>query len=85
MARTNADVAQAWRDGKACKSNNMHTDGKDVYSYALRIGTTVGTTKVAYDYRKPFTVSQTTSHHVSRLAGEGVVFVKPGETISRIV
>jgi len=79
---TNAEVAQAWREGKTGHSMNMRTDGKDVFSYALKIGTTKKGAKIAYDYWAPFTVSMTTSHHVSRLAGAGVVFVDPGKTVS---
>ena len=77
MKATNAEVAQAWRDGNAAQSGTMRTDGTDVYSYGLKIGTTRDGVKTVYDYRAPFTVSMTTSHHVSALVGDGVVYVKP--------
>lgn len=35
---TNLEVAEAWIRGEPKASGNMHTDGKSIYSYALRVG-----------------------------------------------
>lgn len=61
---TNAKVAQSWAQGKSAKSNNMHTDGTTLWSYAMPIGHTQDGVKIAIRA----SVSVTTSQHMS-LAG----------------
>jgi hypothetical protein len=49
----NAGVARSWSHGRAAHNNNQSywTDGKDIYSYELKIGETrSGGTKVLWDY-----------------------------------
>ena len=38
--KTNSRVVYSWMNGKPFKSLSMITDGKKLYSYALKIGTT---------------------------------------------
>ena len=38
--KTNSRTVYAWMNGKPFKSLSMQTDGKKLYSYALKIGTT---------------------------------------------
>jgi hypothetical protein len=38
--KTNSRVVYSWMNGKPFKSRSMRTDGKKLYSYALKIGTT---------------------------------------------
>jgi hypothetical protein len=65
---TNAEVAEAWREGKKAHSLHMSTDGSVLYSYSKPIGITADSgEKVVLDYtdRGLGFVSMTTSHHVS--------------------
>lgn len=67
---TNLQVAFCWRHGKVAKSGHMSTDGRNLFSYALLIGRTLGTgasaVRVVKRYQAPkHYVSQTTSHHVT--------------------
>ena len=59
-----ADVAGLWRAGQVGSGNNMMTDGRTIWSYALVIGVTEEGRKVAFDYRGPNSYSVTTSRHV---------------------
>lgn len=75
--RRNSDVIRAWGDGHPLQTRNLWTDGQDIYSYALLIGTTEDKRKVAFNYTAriyrgwrssyapipPAFVSQTTSTH----------------------
>lgn len=62
----NAEVAQKWSKGLSCKTKNYSTDGRDLYSYALRIGTTLATgEKIVYDFTGAHRYSNTTTRHVS--------------------
>ena len=65
-ARTNAGVAAAWARQDAASTQHLRTDGIDLYSYALRIGTTlpngrkiIGEFTAADEFH-----SMTTSSHV---------------------
>jgi hypothetical protein len=58
---TNQQVVNSWLGGKPANSGNMHTNGKDLFSYALRIGKTRKGEKILLDYRGK--VSVTTSCH----------------------
>ena len=59
-------VGKAWAAGKAASADNFSTNGKEIYSYSLIIGKTVGGKKVAIDYTKigGHFKSVTTSKHV---------------------
>ena len=63
----NQDVIQAWSRGERAHTPNLSTDGIDLFSYALRIGTTdTDGGKVVANYRAGGEFySMTTSHHVS--------------------
>jgi len=63
----NSDVVYKWKQGEEARNGRytLHTDGKDLYSYNLRIGfTTPSGKKVAVEHRAPNFVSITTSQHV---------------------
>lgn len=63
----NSNVVLMWQCGKEARNHKstLHTDGKDLYSYNLRIGfTTPNGKKVAVEHRAPNFVSITTSQHV---------------------
>jgi hypothetical protein len=68
MRTNNRGVLQAWSQGAAAHSNNSNltTDGKSLWSYALKIGVTVDGTKIAGDFTSPggHFASVTTSCHV---------------------
>ena len=58
----NASVVRAWMKGKYAQSGTMRTDGTNLWSYALLIGTTDGSGgKVVYNHRS----SQTTNRHIN--------------------
>ena len=63
---TNEDVVRAWAWGRPLSSKHLITDGNNLFSYNLKIGYTVGNTKIVYDYTAEHDnfVSMTTSHHV---------------------
>ncbi len=62
---SNKEVVRAWIGGDAAKSKNMSTDGIDLFSYKLRIGTRdADNYLVLYDYTGEHSVSHTTSCHV---------------------
>lgn len=75
--RTNTrDVAYYWYNNKAACNNgagNLWTDGKDIYSYRLCIGTTgPNGEKIVKEYRSGTEYgfrSMTTSKHVGYVAG----------------
>ena len=62
---TNKDVVDAWYGGRVANSTNLITDGRDLYSYELRIGATAAHDKVAFKFTGAKMVSTTTSKHVS--------------------
>lgn len=73
----NADVVAAWTRGATANTAHLSTDGHDLHSYALRIGTTtpkgrkiVGQFDASNEYH-----SMTTSHHVgiARRVADAVV------------
>jgi hypothetical protein len=61
----NSKVAEAWANGDSAASQNMSTDGVDLYSYNLKIASRVdGLTRI-WDYTASGSFkSQTTSTHV---------------------
>jgi hypothetical protein len=65
--KTNSRVVYSWMNGKPFKSLSMRTDGKNLYSYALKIGTTTDDQcKNVLDYTAKGLMfySVTTSTHV---------------------
>jgi len=67
---TNESVVEAWSEGRKASAAHLRTDGFELYSYALCIGTTTFRgEKVGYNYRAPGRfVSKTTSSHVRLMA-----------------
>ena len=69
MRTNNRGVLRAWSLGEEAHSNNSNltTDGLSLWSYALRIGVTVGSAKIAGDFTSPggHFASVTTSTHVN--------------------
>jgi hypothetical protein len=64
---TNRDVARAWARGVAAKAGNLKTDGGNLWSYGLLIGTIENGRKIVPDYTSGGAlgfISQTTSKHV---------------------
>ena len=56
----------------------FYTDGKDLYSYNLRVGTTSKSgRKAAIDYRAPWFYSQTTSQHVGHAWTKADTIINP--------
>jgi hypothetical protein len=48
---TNREVIDAWLAGRPAKAASLSTDGTDLYSYSLRIGTHAGALgAVAFNY-----------------------------------
>ena len=67
--KTNDVVLWNWVNGKPFKSLSMYTNGKDLYSYKLKIGYTDGSNeKILKDYtaKAHGFYSQTTSTHVNK-------------------
>tara|TARA_R110002020_G_scaffold127255_1_gene285544 strand:- start:2722 stop:3054 length:333 start_codon:yes stop_codon:yes gene_type:complete len=69
---SNEKVVEAWVKGKKAHSLNMSTDGKNIFSYWLRVGKTSKGKKIGFDYRKcgGWFVFMTTSKHVSYTLGK---------------
>ena len=68
---TNENIAYYWRKGQAASNGRMcyTTDGRDLYSYKLKIGTTNEQgEKILFDYTANGIryYSQTTSCHVGK-------------------
>lgn len=62
----NDDIVCSWKQGESAGYGALHTDGNDLYSYALKIGYTEDGVKHAIDYTSPGGTfySVTTSTHV---------------------
>ena len=63
----NAEVVDRWVQGCEGFTRSLKTDGRDLWSYDLKIGTTCDTTgKILIDYTADggWFISQTTSSHV---------------------
>ena len=65
MTDNNDNVALAWSKGKTAQSLNMWTNGLDIYSYQLKIGTTQLGSKISFPYtaKEGNFISNTTSRH----------------------
>jgi hypothetical protein len=67
---TNRDVAVAWYYGEKAESKTLRSDGKAIFSYAIKIGEiNEKGDRVVFDYRITG-ASKTTSRHIA-LAAEG--------------
>ena len=76
----NSTVAHHWRIGVSASNHRgtFYTDGKDLYSYNLRVGTTSKSgRKVVVEYRAPWFYSQTTSTHVGLALFEAGTAINP--------
>ena len=60
----NLEVAKFWSEGRAGRSGNMSTDGKDIWSYSMLIGETVNGERIVYRRRR----SVTTTKHINLAA-----------------
>lgn len=60
------EVVRAWINNKSAETDHLSTDGKDLFSYKLKIGYTENEKKVVIDYTAKSNkfVSMTTSKHV---------------------
>jgi len=66
----NNEVARAWADGHRASSGNMSTDGVDLFSYNLLIGSNTGGQRSVLNYTASGQYrSQTTSTHVGIALG----------------
>ena len=76
---TNESVANAWRNNLIASTQNMRTDGVNLYSYNLRIGYTESGKKVAINHTAAggSFYSRTTSKHVSYAKKVSDVIEKP--------
>tara|TARA_R100000008_G_C3564625_1_gene158379 strand:+ start:482 stop:784 length:303 start_codon:yes stop_codon:yes gene_type:complete len=72
---TNIEVVKAWSNSSTwgqgvlkSHTENLTTDGQNLFSYGLRIGVTLGGQKIAIDYTAPANSfrSMTTSNHVGK-------------------
>lgn len=62
----NKEVISKWANGQAAKSANLRSDGDNLFSYSLKIGSASG--RVVYNYMSAGGgefISRTTSQHVS--------------------
>ena len=75
----NSDVVYAWANNRNANTQNLRTDGSNLYSYALKIGYTDGHKKVAIDHTSGggSFYSSTTSRHVSLAKQKSDVVEKP--------
>jgi hypothetical protein len=79
----NEEVCVFWLWNMPAHSGNMRTDGKDLYSYGLKIGYTPDWRKVVVNYTaggKAFR-SMTTSHHVGIAAKYADIVVNPDKGV----
>jgi YD repeat-containing protein len=83
---SNRLIPEQWKLGKPAQNHNKsyHTDGNNLYSYNLLIGTTTPTgTKIAYDYTSKSNnfISQTTTQHVSFAKPNADYFLDPQDAL----
>ncbi len=88
----NKQVIQNWKNNESGHSNNMSTNGQDIYSYSLQIGTTMNKHKILFNYSsrkirgtKGISRSATTSNHISQATEENVYLVNPNSTHDQIL
>lgn len=84
MTMKNIEVIKAWINGESASNKNMSSDGKNLYSYDLRIGYTDFVSgvekKVVMDYTAETNnfVSITTSTHVGKAKHYADIITVPG-------
>lgn len=61
----NSDIIDKWMDGKSFEGDKLSTDGDNLYSYELCIGTTEDGVKIVKDFTKESRNSPTTTNHVT--------------------
>jgi len=66
-------VAEAWIRGQVASTDNFFTDGQSLYSYSLKIGETLESKKIVFDYTSKGEnyVTKTTSQHVQAARNAG--------------
>jgi hypothetical protein len=78
---TNEEVADAWRRGNVASAGNYSTDGKNLYSYNLKIGYTGknGEKKLFnYTSRK---INGVEGHHISTTTSKHVTLASRGARV----
>lgn len=81
----NDDVAYAWRRGDAAHNGtrSLWTDGHDLFSYDLLIGTRQGGDRIVHEHKSPrHFVSMTTSRHVALAIQYTDIIIDPPEARS---
>ena len=63
--KTNKQVVESWSRGEAAASGNMSSDGENLLSYGLEIGSYKNREVYNYTSGGGNFMSMTTSHHVS--------------------
>jgi len=84
----NREVARAWRNGQIAASGHLATDGKNLYSYKLKIGyTDENGMKVVLDYtaKGGRYISITTSTHVGIAKKYADKIAPPKRNITRYI
>ena len=76
---TNRQVVESWKNGKKGKSSNgnLRTDGKNLFSYQMLIGTTYKGKKISLNVMSPNFYSITTSQHCSLAKGNSDEIIEP--------
>lgn len=79
MGHSNHEVVKAWKRGEALRSSNgnLRSDGYNLYSYQMKIGTRVNGYLLVLNVRGQYRYSQTTSQHVSLAASVADKVVTP--------
>ena len=72
-------VIEYWLNNDIGAASNFFTDGTNLYSYGLKIGTTVNEEKIVFDYTKDGGEfkSQSTTRHVNLAKGAADRVVSP--------
>lgn len=76
----NSEVVRSWYNGNTARSGHLRTDGRNLWSYNLLIGTVKNGNRCVFNYTSGggSFVSVTTSRHVGMAARFGNV-VSPSE------
>ena len=84
---SNQGVAKAWKEGRAAHSGNMSTNGREVYSYHLRIGyTEQDGSKTAEDHTRTggcYHSTTTSGKHVKEAKRQADHIIRPDEDVWR--
>ena len=77
---TNKQAVQSFIRGRHGRALHVYTDGQDLFSYGLKIGTTREGQKIVFNYtRSGVFESQTTSKHVRLAERCGAKLIEVGE------